>query len=334
MKMKSCLRFTAAITAALFLVSRPLTAVAETPAGKPGESSALMSKLKELGDLFGGEPAPETGDPFVRYLEEAGTGRLQVRDIRFQGPQGEKLELTGAIHIGDKSYYEEINAHLRQFDAVLFEMVASPEDIALMVKGEKRAERKEEQVSLTEIYKMLADDILHLTSQMDHVDYRLPSMVHADFTDKEFGAALKERGLSPEELTGSVSPGRLKLMLRIIKFFIPADDPAAVKRLMAPMFGRMASGMAGNAKLEELIINERNKRVMEVLGQQLAAGKKNIGIFYGAGHFTDLTTRLEEKGWKQTGDNWRTAWTIPAQGTQPPRAEPEKAQKAAAPAAE
>ena len=41
------------------------------------------------------------------------------------------------------------------------------------------------------------------------------------------------------------------------------------------------------------IITERNKRCFDVLDKQLAAGKKKIAIFYGAGHLPDMERRLD-----------------------------------------
>ena len=304
--------------AAFFFCGAPLPAPAETPpAEKAGKESGspLERKLKELRDLFGKDDEDEKSDPAsraVRYVKGDHGAALQVRDVMFEGPQGQKLELTGAIHIGDAAYYEAINQHLKQFDTVLFELVASAEDVKALQKGEKRTKHDDAKASLSEIYKILADDILQLTSQMEKVDYTLPTMVHADFSDMELKVALEARKLSMEAIMGNVSPWKLKMLLNVVKLFIPKDDPAAVKRLMAPMFGSVAAGkIGGDNKVMEVIINERNKRVLEVLDAQVAAGKKNIAVFYGAGHFADLTASLLAKGWKQTGENWRTAWDIP-----------------------
>ncbi len=314
----------AAIAAgAVTLLLQPARLHADS-AAKPAEKpSALSSKLDELRGLFGEEPKTDPANTYVRYEEGENGGALQLRDVTFEGPQGQKLELTGAIHIGDAAYYEALNTHLKQFDSVLFELVAPATEVAALQKGKKFTSKEAEGgVSLSEIYKMLADDILHLTSQMERIDYTLPAMVHADFTDVEFSSALKEKNLSPQDIMGSISPGRLKLVLSILKWFIPKDDPAAVKRAMAPAFGRMAAGINdGSSALNEIIIKQRNKRALEVLDAQVAAGKKNLSIFYGAGHFPDLTAALLAKGWKQTGESWRTAWSVPNAGTAPAKAE-------------
>jgi hypothetical protein len=50
-----------------------------------------------------------------------------------------------------------------------------------------------------------------------------------------------------------------------------------------------------------------------VLKNQLAQGKKKIGIFYGAGHLSDMDTRLRKDfGLKPVSINWLTAWNLAA----------------------
>ena len=46
-------------------------------------------------------------------------------------------------------------------------------------------------------------------------------------------------------------------------------------------------------------------------GQQLAAGKRRLGIFYGAGHLPDMEKRLEKDfGLKRQSTTWLTAWDM------------------------
>ena len=48
--------------------------------------------------------------------------------------------------------------------------------------------------------------------------------------------------------------------------------------------------------------------------QQLQAVRKRLAVFYGAGHFPDMQRRLEAMGFEKTGEEWLTAWDIPAAG--------------------
>jgi hypothetical protein len=59
------------------------------------------------------------------------------------------------------------------------------------------------------------------------------------------------------------------------------------------------------------IVTERNSKALEVLRRELAAGKKRLAIFYGAGHLADFQKRLEEEfGMKHVGTDWVAAWSL------------------------
>ena len=49
---------------------------------------------------------------------------------------------------------------------------------------------------------------------------------------------------------------------------------------------------------------------MKVLKEQLEAGKKNIGIFYGAAHLRDMEERLKAMKFEREGSEWRVAWDM------------------------
>ena len=68
------------------------------------------------------------------------------------------------------------------------------------------------------------------------------------------------------------------------------------------------------------IITERNLIALEVLREQLAKGKKRIGIFYGAGHLGDMSRRLvSDFGMKFTGEKWVEAWDLRSKPRRPNR---------------
>jgi hypothetical protein len=60
-----------------------------------------------------------------------------------------------------------------------------------------------------------------------------------------------------------------------------------------------------------VLITERNKIALEVLKQQLSAGRKKLAIFYGAGHLADMDKRLREDfGMRPIEITWLTAWDL------------------------
>ena len=59
------------------------------------------------------------------------------------------------------------------------------------------------------------------------------------------------------------------------------------------------------------LITERNKRALEVLRQELQAGKRKVGIFYGAGHLADMHERLiKDFGLTPVNITWLEAWDL------------------------
>ena len=63
---------------------------------------------------------------------------------------------------------------------------------------------------------------------------------------------------------------------------------------------------------ESVIVGERNKVAVRVLEKEIKAGKKKIGIFYGAAHMPDMEERLiKGLGFAQVGkERWLVAWDI------------------------
>lgn len=290
---------------------------------------------------------------YIRVDEDATAARLQTAVTRYE-KDGTTIDLIGAIHIADKAYYQELSRRFEKYDALLFEMVGGeklgrqqpaakepspdgkdggkPADPA--PKDPKENAKKEAgQSALHQIYKLVAS-FLGLTGQMDQIDYKKPNFVHADLTQAEFEKMQKERGES------------------ILGFALKnAADPKAAKNQPDPdkLLKAMLSGKSNLMKLEivhtlgqgddqigalageSVILTDRNARCLEVIERELKAGRKNLGVFYGAAHFTNLGKRLEEKGFKRGNQEWLTAWDIPKPKEQP-KAEPEKEAKPEEPA--
>ena len=107
--------------------------------------------------------------------------------------------------------------------------------------------------------------------------------------------------------------------LELMAALMSPDHARQLKLLMARQFGdsdELLAGMEGPDG--SVIISERNKAAFKVLKQEMDAGKKYIGIFYGAGHLKLMEQMLFDMGFAKVGVTWRTAWDIPpAPATQP-----------------
>ncbi|MCH8921673.1 MAG: hypothetical protein IIA67_00840 [Planctomycetes bacterium] len=223
------------------------------------------------------------------------------------------VDLISAVHIGDTSYYDELNRQFKKYDVVLYELVApkgtkipkggrgaggSP--IGMLQKGMQR--------------------MLKLDYQMDRVDYTAKNFVHADMTPEQFAKSMKDRGESfwgmmlKAMMQGMAAQGGKNSVsdVELLMALFDKNRALKLKRIIARQFEdldgqlQMFSGPDGST-----IITERNKVALKVLKKQMAAGKKKIGIFYGAGHFADMEKRLiADFKLRHEGDRWIEAWNL------------------------
>ena len=163
-------------------------------------------------------------------------------------------------------------------------------------------------------------NMLQLEFQLQAVDYTKKNFVHADMTPDQFAKSMKKRGESffkmflraiGQSMTQKQPVGGVSEIDILIALF-DSNRALKLKRLMARQFENMdvminvLNGPDGST-----ILTERNKVVIEVLKKQLAAGKKRIGVFYGAAHMADMEQRLlAELKMKHTGDRWVSAWDL------------------------
>jgi hypothetical protein len=93
----------------------------------------LVATLLTIRDLTPrGIPEPPGPPEAVRLqgMQGDGAGVLEVPLVRYQkidseGPaSGVTLDFIGAVHMGDEEYYRDLNRRFKQYDGVLFELVA------------------------------------------------------------------------------------------------------------------------------------------------------------------------------------------------------------------
>src|SRR5262245_27739486 len=87
-------------------------------------------------------PAPAAEPQFVRVRrDEKGQPQAMetavVHYIPAQGgAEGVSVDLIGAVHVGDKSYYDQLNKLFESYDVLLYELVA-PEGTKIPKEGRK-----------------------------------------------------------------------------------------------------------------------------------------------------------------------------------------------------
>lgn len=226
-----------------------------------------------------------------------------------------RIDLVGAIHIGDKEYYEDLNTRFKSYDAMLYELIA-PKDTVI-------AERNNESRSVISSTQVAMKNMLALSFQLDEVNYGASNFVHADLSPTELSASMDERGES--------------LYVYFWRLFYAsfdqyAKDPLGLKNMS--MFSAMLSANSDNAfktmlayemtdleKTSEIlgddsqsaVIGARNQRAIDVLKTRLEDGDKRIAIFYGVAHMPDMEERLlEQLELVYLDTTWVDAWRLDA----------------------
>lgn len=239
---------------------------------------------------------------------------LQIAVVSYErdGDEGgPRVDLVGAVHIGDQAYYQALNELFTSYDALLYELVA-PEGTRLR-RGESTGG------GLSSGQRGLAK-AMDLSFQLQEIDYTPTNFVHADLSPKGMLAAMEERNESLYSYFWSAiyagmrqtakDPLGHKEMAKIGKV-LAADEGNKLKLLMAYEFADLGTleDMFGKDSGTALI-GARNQRAVEVLQRELDKGAASVGVFYGAAHMADLEKRLVDLGFKPVATRWFDAWLL------------------------
>ena len=269
---------------------------------------------------------------FLRFVEDHhGGGKLQTAIATYKNDAGVTVHLVAAVHIADEGYYEGLNKTFKGYDAVLYEMV-KPRNAAPPQPGEERSN------SFISVIQRFMKDTLDLKFQLDQIDYTAPNFVHADLDYETFEKMEADRG---ESIWTLMLQQMLKQMANppedqpeiglgdLLNALTSPDRARQLKLILGKQFGDIEAQMSGFGGT--VLITERNKACFKVLDREMTDGRKNLGIFYGAGHMGDMEERLIDRGFHRTGTEWRLAWDL-TEGADhaghPNNAEPAPKQKA------
>ncbi len=252
------------------------------------------------------DPAPaEERRPFSRLIERPDGGQLDVLVATYRKGDVE-LVLHGSIHVADAEHYVELQRRFDAFEVLLYEMVGDPEDpphpgLEYDYSGD-----------FVSLVQSSMGRGLMLAMQMEHIDYRRPHFVHADFTAEQFEEALARNNSS---LLGELFSGTPAEPDRDAEAKAGKQDLVAAFRSgrgaheMRLLGARLLSEPEAARQRPTVLIEGRNERCLDVLAEQLAAGKRSIGIYYGAAHMEHMERRLlQDLGWRRTGEEWLMAW--------------------------
>ena len=281
--------------------------VAEKEPVKPAEKQVEFLRLKR-----GADNSPLSLDTaVVRYCETAEAAARAGRNKPLE------VDLVGAVHLGSRSYYNSLDRLFRNYDAVLYELVA-PDNARVPKPGQKASGAiGSAQQSMTKL--------LGLAFQLEEIDYTAQNFVHADLSPKEFEAAMAKRGeswwtmfakLMRESMARAQrSDGGPSSSLKLGDMFgilFGSNREVRLRRIMAEQFTDMdVLTAAFGGENGSTLITDRNAAALEVLQAQIARGRKKIAIFYGAAHMPDFDNRLRKDfGFQPRETVWLEAWDL------------------------
>ncbi len=270
-------------------------------------------------------PGSESVPPHTKWVRVVRDERqkptaLQTAIVRYEpsesGRSGVSVDLIGAIHVADRAYYRRLNRRFTQYDALLYELVA-PDGTRI------DPERSDESRHPVGAMQNFLKGFLELEHQLGCIDYSCANFVHADMSPDEFARSMAARGESFLQMFFRLMGQSIAQQshnqaqgvaaeLDILAALFQQDRALRLKTIVAQQFEQMESLLVGlGGPNGSTLIEGRNQVAMDTLKQQLRAGKKKMGIFYGAGHLADMDKRLrKEFQMRPVSVQWLTAWDL------------------------
>jgi hypothetical protein len=257
---------------------------------------------------------------YIRYVEDGGSSRLEVAIKSFALPSGQTVALVAAVHLADATYYQELNQRFAAYDSVLFELVGDPDSLSASA-ADADLEGGE---SIVSYLQQAVGEYLHLTFQLNAIDYSRKNMVHADTSAEQFAEMQQERGETMATLFARATQAQMNGQSAaavgdldsqsLARILMAPDSAAEFKKALAKNFGQMEAmtssleGTTGTA-----ILGGRNEVALKKLKEVLASrNQRHLAIFYGAAHMAGIESALTgELGAKPAGEEWLAAWTMP-----------------------
>lgn len=243
---------------------------------------------------------------------------LQLANARYVPisgiPDGMYVDLISAVHVADKSYYQNLNELFKTYDVVLYELVA-PEGTRV---GDRAAS---EGKGLLSMIQQGMKNVLGLTFQLEEVDYSPKNFVHADISPEDFKNSMDENGESflamfmRMWLVGlqqqATNPNAVNDMDLIMAMFSPNKE-RDLKVIAAKQFMNMDPLMnAIEGDKGSTLVTARNLKALKVLRQEIEKGNKTFAIFYGAAHMPEMEeVMMKEFKLKPAGTSWVDAWDL------------------------
>ncbi len=296
------------------------SAVASPVRGAPQDALPQAPSPAAPADV---KPSPSEAPVFLRVRrdDQQRPVAIETAVVRYESQAGRnpavQVDLIGAVHVADAQYYEQLNELFKDYDAVLYELVA-PEGTR-PEPGEARTDGNPVS-ALQQVMK----NVLKLEFQLEKIDYSRPNLVHADMSPQEFSQSMKDRGesfltmflrLLADSMASQAKRGTARAPggdIELLVALIAKDRAYRLKRIMAEEFETLEEQMSSlTGPNGSTLITQRNKKALEVLRKEIQQGKRRLAIFYGTGHLSDMERRLlADFELQKASQRWLVAWTI------------------------
>jgi hypothetical protein len=307
--------------ARLWLAAVPLAALGCGPASAEPqptlENAVTAEEAKTVGDSWVKLDKDAAGEPrsmqtaIVRYVP-AGYYESDKPPADYR----QYVDLVGAVHIGDQSYYDALNARFCTYDAVLYELVAPEGTVVPRGRGTSSSH------ALGALQNAMKS-MLEVEHQLEQIDYTQSNFVHADLSPDEFFESMDRREETFLEMYFRIVGASLAAQSQqaasgvsadfdIMAALLSQDRARRLKIVLASQFEGMESLISAfNGTEGSTIITERNTRALDVLEAQLDEGGQRLAIFYGAGHLADMHKEMIKRfDMRPVSVEWLDAWDL------------------------
>ncbi|MDA0749195.1 MAG: hypothetical protein O2964_00625 [Verrucomicrobia bacterium] len=257
---------------------------------------------------------------FMRFVKTGDReGHVDTAIQTYRHPAGVEVALVGAVHIGDKAYYDVLNERFKIYDSVLYEMIKDKEVDPAEISGSGHP------VSQMQLG---MKNMLGLDFQLEGIDYSVKNFVHADLDPATFHRLQGEKGENFFTLAlqsffqekQMMASGQLSGLngLGLLVALASSDREHTLKWMFAQQLNELEAMMAGIDQGMDgkgsVILRGRNDKAFQVLSGEIQSGKKRLAVFYGAGHMPDMDRRLNEMGFRRVREEWLVAWDLMRKG--------------------
>lgn len=279
---------------------------------------------------------------FVRYDgyeigDKSVAGDLEVAVVDYTHKEYDTtVKLVGVIHLADRSYYKQLQTILNMSDLVLYEGVSkNPREHLVDLQTREMWDIMSSLIGLdgqvsvidydNEHFKqcdLITDvvgadqsslmqfdrDIMDVLRQLCEAKSEAKKMMPNDGIQRVEDYVKHNMALSLISTKGAPTDGVLDMIREVKTAIEPLKD---VNQEVSDLYVKLESLEEHFKSLGKLIIDDRNKYVINVLSSELRNGnRKNISIFYGAGHNADFDRRLRRLGFDRGKTHWFKAWEM------------------------